>query len=241
MLRLLLLPFLFCQMGFVSAISSALGAGAGLLGGIYQANSAKKSASDQMHFQQRLSNRAHQREIKDLKAAGLNPILSAKYGGASTPQGAGYQVPNIGAAATQGAHSASSAAQVRAQTVLTENDAVKSSQEAKLFKDEPWIVLAKQFPHLSTGEIIALRAYYNNFIANNANNNGSNAVTHPAGPRLPLNKGTAVPDQSKNWERVRYGNSRTGKKKGISKREMSEIDRQIRNGATRWPVWPGEY
>lgn len=50
---------------------------------------AADQAQKQMDFQKMMSDTAHQREIADLQAAGLNPVLSATGGnGASTPAGA---------------------------------------------------------------------------------------------------------------------------------------------------------
>lgn len=58
----------------------------------HMANSAQKfsqdSAREQMGFQERMASTQHQREINDLKAAGLNPILSMGGSGASAPSGA---------------------------------------------------------------------------------------------------------------------------------------------------------
>lgn len=46
------------------------------------------NAEELIRWQTKMSNTAHQREMADLQAAGLNPVLTTKYGGASVPTGA---------------------------------------------------------------------------------------------------------------------------------------------------------
>lgn len=60
-----------------------------LLSSAWSAHSAKKNRE----FQERMSSTAHQREVKDLKAAGLNPILSAM--GGSGAQAMSGSLPTI--------------------------------------------------------------------------------------------------------------------------------------------------
>jgi len=73
-----------------------LGSGLDFLGG-ERRNSAQAALADQqMAFQERMSSSAHQREVADLRRAGLNPMLSIRHGGsgASSPPGAMASVEN---------------------------------------------------------------------------------------------------------------------------------------------------
>lgn len=89
-------------MSWVTAVgkgvkSFAAGGGLGLLGGIGQTAANIWQTNRIMDFQKKMSDTAHRREVADLRAAGLNPVLSATGGsGASTPQGMLSPVENIG-------------------------------------------------------------------------------------------------------------------------------------------------
>lgn len=66
-------------------------AGGALLQGFATSAFNAWQAGKNRSFQERMANTAHQREVEDLKKAGLNPILSARLGGSATPGGAQAQ------------------------------------------------------------------------------------------------------------------------------------------------------
>lgn len=81
---------------FLPFVPTIISSAASLIGGQQANSAASDQAVRQMNFQADMSNTAHQREVADLRAAGLNPVLSARGGsGASTPTGASAPIRDV--------------------------------------------------------------------------------------------------------------------------------------------------
>lgn len=79
-------------------VGAAIGAGASLAGGMMGNSSAKKEAVKQRAWAEAMERSKHQIQVADLKAAGLNPMLSS-FNSLSSPHGSTAQQSNPAAGA----------------------------------------------------------------------------------------------------------------------------------------------
>jgi len=152
------LPGIFGEIGAGSLFTGLTS----LFGGAAANVSREQQAARQMQFQERMSSTAYQRAMQDMREAGLNPMLAAKVGPASSPVGAMANIQDIGTPAAQAATSAyqaqtqrrqqeEQAQQLRSAANLADEQGkkIKAETENVYVQRE---VLAKTVEHL--GELI---------------------------------------------------------------------------------------
>lgn len=114
---------------------TAVGASVGAVTDIASSAFNVHEARQNRRFQRDMANTAHQREVKDLVKAGLNPVLSARLGGASTPPTSAAQITSPMQGAKSGADivaARQNADLLKAQTRNLNAQAGKAEVDARL-------------------------------------------------------------------------------------------------------------
>lgn len=124
--------------GFLGGIGGPLLSGGlnllgSLFGGGQQAKAQSREASRQRDWEQMMSSTAWQRGVKDMRAAGINPMLSFSQGPASTPSGAAAtSMPDIlGPAMERGVTSAQTAARLKSEIDLMKQQQIATFQRGQ--------------------------------------------------------------------------------------------------------------
>lgn len=117
-------------------LGALIGGGLNLIGGLLGNEEATDESALNREFQERMSNTAYQRGMKDMRKAGLNPMLAYSQGGASVPTGnmANLQNPFAGAASAFAQIRQADAAEVQAASSAQQAETASSVAEANVKK-----------------------------------------------------------------------------------------------------------
>lgn len=128
-----------------------LGGGLGLAGALYQNHSAHLEAEWQRDWEKMMSDTAHRREVADLQAAGLNPLLSVNKG-ASTPS---TSMPAVSDPVQAGINSALAVRANRADVALKEatvenmhiqNEKLQEETAGQVFENQMKLIMQGKVP-----------------------------------------------------------------------------------------------
>jgi len=122
--------------GALSPVAPIIGGALSYIGGKEQNVASAEAAQRQMEFQREASDTSYQRQVADLKSAGINPMLVAKLGGASTPGGAMPQFVNPGAMAAQAYSAAQSSGASAQQAETSENLSMQQMRQIDAATDK---------------------------------------------------------------------------------------------------------
>lgn len=115
----------------MSWLGNFAGAALGAVGSVFANRQQSKQFAANYELAKEQLYRQHQIEVADLRAAGLNPILSANGGNSTFGASAGGSYENVGSAATSGYMAAQQAKNLEAQNAAIDANIVKTKAEAQ--------------------------------------------------------------------------------------------------------------